>query len=188
MASREGPALERLLRRMMETPADFLLPPRTTAGEGVIAVDALVADTLLAFGHSGARPKVEGSRELLSLRALCCWLLHDSEILAIDGLRARAQILLCGVGLNALSGAVKPADCVSDPERREELVRVALTALGLRPAGESESFAADRSRALDSVERNVLIRAAAAAEVRARAVREAAAKAAAEAASYYGRE
>ena len=40
---------------------------------------------------------------------------------------------------------------VSDPERREELVRWVLARLGLRPAGESEHQAADRLSALDSV-------------------------------------
>ena len=56
------------------------------------------------------------------------------------------------------------------------------------PEGESEAVAADRWKALDSVERLALARATAAAEKRAREIRDAAARAAAEAASSYGRE
>ena len=69
---------------------------------------------------------------------------------------------------------------VADPERREELSRLALHALDLRPAGESLAQAQDRLNTVSSAERARVIAAARAAEARAQAVREAMAKKAAE--------
>jgi hypothetical protein len=78
---------------------------------------------------------------------------------------------------------------VHDPDRREELARLALARLGYRPAGESVAQAQDRLTSLSSVERARVMGAARAAEERARAVREALArKAAEESADKYTRE
>jgi hypothetical protein len=86
-----------------------------------------------------------------------------------------------------LAGLVRPDKFVSDPDRREELVRFCLAQLELRPLGETQSQAADRLTTLDSAERHRVLRATAAAERRAREVREAMArKQAQESASRYG--
>ena len=86
-------------------------------------------------------------------------------------------------GLDAVARVVSAEKFVSDSDRREELARLALGALSLRPAGETDAQAADRLTTLSSAERQTVVQAARAAEDRARAVRAAIAarKAAAEA-------
>jgi hypothetical protein len=61
---------------------------------------------------------------------------------------------------------------VSDGDRREELARALLDALGLLPAGETAPQAADRLRALSSVGRARVIGATRAQQQRARELRE----------------
>jgi hypothetical protein len=199
MTSRPGPPLAGLLRRLLDTPADFLTPPRADRDPeypGGLHVDALVGDTLRALGGpplglaAGADLRQAADparRNALSLTALACWLLHDPAFATLEGVGEAARELLLN-GFGDLAGVVPAAACVSDPDRREELVRRVLAALGLHPAGERPAEARDRLTALDSLERLAVTRAAARAEQRARAIRERAARAAAEAAAYYGRE
>ncbi len=197
--SSPGPKLEILVHRLLSTPADVQLPPRAEGKDGLsgtIHVDALAADTLRWLGapplsaeaaaplRAGMNPQQQA---LLRLVALACWLLHDPWFRGRRELGDRARALLLD-GLRPLAGVVRPELCVSDPDRREELCRLVLSALDLHPEGEKEAAARIRLTALDSVARARVAREAAEAEKRARAVREAAAKAAAEAASYYGRE
>jgi hypothetical protein len=78
---------------------------------------------------------------------------------------------------------------VGDPDRREELVRVCLAELGLRPRGETVAQAMDRLNTLDSVERKRVVDQTREAEARARQIREAMARRAAqEAAARYSPE
>ncbi len=194
-----GPKLDALLHRLLSTPGDVQLEPRAEgkAGtSGVVHVDALVSDTLRWLGgpplteeearglRNGLNPQQMG---MLRLVMLACWVLHDPVFRGQKALATPARALLLD-GLRGLAGVVRPELCVSDPDRREELVRLILARLDLHPAGEKELAARDRLMALDSVARARVAREAAEAEKRARAVREAAAKAAAEAASSYGRE
>ena len=72
--------------------------------------------------------------------------------------------------------AASPEAFVTDPDRREELARLCLKALGLRPAGETIAQAEDRLATLNSVERESVRKATAAAEQRAQAIREAMAR------------
>jgi len=82
---------------------------------------------------------------------------------------------------------VSPELFTSDMDRREELVRVLLASIDVRPAGETIEQASDRKSTLDSVERSKVLQATIAAEKRAREIREAMArKAALESASRYG--
>ena len=69
---------------------------------------------------------------------------------------------------------------VSDPDRREELARLCLRALGLLPAGETAAQAQDRLTTLSTAERQRVIREAREAERRAQKIREAMVKKAAE--------
>ena len=69
---------------------------------------------------------------------------------------------------------------VTDPDRREELARLALARLGFRPAGETVAQAQDRLTTLNSAERARVMKAAQVAEQRARQIREALARKAAE--------
>lgn len=194
----EGPLLESLTRRLAECPSEFLAEPRSKKG-GTVYVAAVVYDLLrdlsgppltkeqiAQFEPSGKDPKE--SRNRLQVIMVACWLLHDPWFLYQRQFAQSAYTLLAG-GLNELAKLVPSQQFVSDPDRREELARMALKALGLRPAGESIAQAEDRLTTLDSVERSRVIREARAAEERARQIREAMArKAAEEAAAAYGRE
>jgi hypothetical protein len=104
-------------------------------------------DALASFA-----PSTPESRRALSLVLIACWLLHDDwfrttgsfDLLALTWLQS---------GLAKLAELVSPELFVRDPDRREELVRLCLAALDLRPAGETDAQAHDRLRSLDSVER-----------------------------------
>ena len=199
MSTRSGPPLAPLLRRLLDTPGDYLLEPRVEGKKGVsgeLHVDALVSDTLRWMGGpplstvQGAalrRGESAAEKNALRLASITAWLLCDSAFKGRrEGVPAARRLLL--EELRGLAGVIRPGDCVTDPDRREELARLTLAKLELHPEGETEIMARDRLKSLDSAERLALAKAAAAAEKRAKEIREAAAKAAAEAASAYGRE
>lgn len=196
----EGPLLESLTRRLADCPPEFL--GKLSAEEtGRVVPAAVVSDLLVDLGgapltvaqaadfpalKSGSRASVE-----VRLALLAAWLLHD------DWFAARARFApLVGQFLHDLSAGglkelakVGPGLFVSDPDRREELARLALRALGLRPKGESAAQAQDRLSSLDSLETARTIEEARKAQERARkVVEEMAKKAAKEAASKPSRE
>ena len=181
----EGPPLEVLLRRLVEVPEDFLQPPRI-GQEGDIVVAALVHDLAEHFGIelSTARLAVFEANDVhdqarLIIASILCWLLHG-EWLAPHRPTAMALIELLDSTARQLAEHAPALKYVRDPERREELARLALAAFGLRPAGESLAQAQDRLASVAAFERSRVLRASRAAEERARAVREALAKKAAE--------
>ena len=192
----EGPPLESLTRRLAECPAEFLAEPRIGAA-GVVSVPAVVADLARDLGGpvptqaqlAAFQPKdARQVRIWLGLVLVACWLLHDPWFRQQQRLAGSVVDFLTG-GLTQLAGLTQPPRVVADPDRREELARLALRHLGLRPAGETEAQAADRLNTLDSAERERVQRAARLAEERAQAIRAAMAKQAAdEAASQYSRE
>jgi len=190
--SADGPPLPLLLRRLAECPPDFLAPPRLGDGGGV-HVAAVVADLLCDLGGpplaaAAAAGFERGEPNRLRIVLVACWLLHDEWFLRRGGIGGAVADLL-GRGLDELTAVVAAERFVTDPDRREELARRVLAALGLRPAGEGEEQARDRLTSLDSVELRRVIAASQEAERRAREVREAMRKkAAAEAAASYGRE
>jgi hypothetical protein len=186
----EGPPLETLTRRLAECPADFLAEPRAGA-HGVVRVAAVVSDLIVDLGgapltHAQAetfkRVTPQAQRNRLGLVLITCWLLDDPWFRAQGRFAADALALLSG-GLDVTAKVVSAEKFISDPDRREELARLALNGIGLRPAGESAVQAADRLTTLNSAERQLVVKAAQAAEERARKIREAIAlrKAAAEA-------
>src|SRR5262249_55762625 len=119
---------------------------------------------------------------------VAAWLLDDCWFREHAEFASRAYSFLTE-DVPELSALVPAARLVSDADRRGELARLCLKALGLRPAGETAEQAQDRLTTLSSVERQRVIRAARAAEERAQAIREAMRlKAAQEAAARYGRE
>jgi hypothetical protein len=193
----EGPLLETLTRRLSECPGDFLTDP-LIGGEGTVHVAAVVSDLVADMG--GQRLSTEAARglwpdrpppssSLLKATLVASWLLHDPWFLERREFAPRIYLLLASEPFRALAGVVPATDFVNDPDRREELVRLCLSFLDLRPAGESKTDAEDRLTALDSVERTRVVREAREAEERARKIREAAAKKKAEeAAASYGRE
>jgi hypothetical protein len=175
----DGPILESLTHRLSECPEEFLYAPRI-ADSGVISVEAISADHLRAMGQAtpaGLPANFDAAH--LSVIAVTAWLLHDDWFLARPDLTPHMEKLFSG-SLQPLSQIVKPADFVTDPDRREELARLCLTELGLRPQGESAAQARDRMSALDSLERLRVLRDTLEAEARAEEVRKQMAKRAAE--------
>lgn len=183
--SREGPPLAALLQRVAETPKDFLAEPRIRAA-GDVHVDAVVADLFASLGATvGARElerfagKGPADRNLLAVVLLLCWVLADPWFASAAPNKSELLALL-GDTASELAVATSARKFVDDPDRREELVRVTLAAIGCRPAGESEAQAEDRLTSLSSAERARVVEAARAAELRARQIREALRKKAAE--------
>lgn len=190
----EGPSLEHLLRRVTETPSDFLAEPRTESGSGVVHVDAVIADLFALYNAplpalaEFTPDSTQTSRRRVGVALLLSWLLADPEMLQQPLSAPRLQLLLTD-GAAELAAQLAPAKYCDEPDRREELVRFALARLDLRPSGETLPQAQDRLVALNSAERARVVAAARQAEERARAVREALAKKAAqEAADKYTRE
>jgi hypothetical protein len=183
------PSPAALMRRLADCPADFLAEPRIAA-TGAVHVAAVVSDLLVALGGAGLRPDQVGpftstdarqDRNRLRLVLIAAWLLYD-EAFRGRGLASRALAFLTGdvAGLAPFAPAER---WVQDPDRREELARRSLHALGLQPAGESAAQAEDRLATLDSAGRQQVIGAARKAEERARQVRAAMAAEAARQAS-----
>jgi hypothetical protein len=182
----EGPILERLTHRLAECPPEFLAEP-ASGPRGTVRTDAVVSDLLVDLGgerldEASARAFDAGRKEarnFLRLVQVAAWLLHDPWFTDARRLAAPACRWLVR-GLPPVAALVAADAFVADPDRREELARLCLAALDLRPAGETEAQAADRLKALDSVERERVMRATQAQVARAREVREAMRRKAAE--------
>lgn len=183
--SEEGPPLEQLTRRLVDTPTPFLAEPRI-GGHGSVHVPALVADVLAAHGISADLKLIERfagkdrakERNPRTLTQILCWLLMDESLVGKLGPGELLRLLY--EEANALAEKTSAKSWIDDDERREELSRMALRAAGLRPAGESHNVAEDRFLAVSSRERARLAAATRAAEERARQIREALARKAAE--------
>lgn len=179
--SHPGPPLEQLLRRIIDTPQDFLAAP-ASGNNGGIHVGAVAGD--LAAMFADGQPPRDGVVALLArinsardqnysaLALLVCWLYADPWLLQQ---RIAPPVVLQAVHQVATQLALHAsvASCHSDPERREELVRTALSHLGYRPAAESAEQALDRLSNVSGAERRRVVNAARTAEQRARAAREA---------------
>ncbi len=179
------------MRRLAETPDDFLAEPRIgRAGE--LVIEALVGDLFHMLGHApetaDCLPGDLSDRNRMQLMAVAVWLLADDWVATAAPERATLATLL-GERIGELAASARADQFIGDVERREELARTLISALGSVPAGESEAQAADRLSAVSMVERRRLLRASQEAEERARAVREALIrKAAEESADKYTRE
>ena len=182
----QGPSLEALTRHLAEIPEEFLAEPRS-GEQGHIHVAAVVQDLLTDLDNPVASERLfvfDGAdfardRNRLAIVLILCWLLHDDWFRQARPVADRILILLDEVG-GELAKQVASRKLVSDPERREELARLALARLGCRPAGESEAQAQDRLVSLSSTERSRVLKASRVAEERARSIREALRKKAAD--------
>ena len=185
----EGPALEVLTRRLAECPAEFLAEPRIGMN-GQVRVAAVVADLLRDLGGplltaaqaEAFQPRGDQAaqpRNWLALVLVGAWLLGDPWFRQGQRFGAGAAEFLTS-RLGEVATLNTAGKFITDPDRREELARLCLSGLGLRPAGESAAQAADRLSTISSSERRRVLEAARAAEARAQAVREAMAKKAAE--------
>lgn len=174
----EGPSLEVLTRRLAECPPEFLALPRV--GEtGAVHVDAVVSDLLRDLGGEGLSPEAarvfrsrnrKADRARLSLALLAGWLLHDEWFVGRPRF-ADPALRLLSQGLSELAATTATANFVADPDRREELARLCLRELGLRPAGETIGQAEDRLATLNAAERQRVIKASLQAEQRAQQIR-----------------
>jgi hypothetical protein len=196
----EGPLLETLLRRLSECPIEFI--ETCTTPTGPLQLIAILSDHYREFGDANPmgkdaarftwlEPNVKKSKKVTmrhwGVLSVATWLLHDDWFLVHPELSKASWQWLNSQSLERLSAIVSPEQCINDPDRREELVRICLESMKLRPKGETIEQAIDRKQTLDSVEREGILRATAAAERRAREVREAMAKKKAlESASRYG--
>jgi hypothetical protein len=188
--------LESLTRRLAECPVEILAEPRI-GSTGQVRVEAVVGDLLHDLGGPPLTPaqasafqprEARKSRNWLSLVLVAAWLLHEPWFQEQRRFAGLAGAFLAG-GLTQLAGLAQAPKFVLDPDRREELARLCLKGLHLRPAGETIEQAADRLSTISTAERQAVMQAASLAEERARAVREAMAKKAAdEAAAQYSRE
>jgi hypothetical protein len=195
-----GPSLEALSRRLAECPAELSRAPG--GGPDGTDVEAVVSDLLrdLEWGRGAAealavapvqrlfdaQPLGESTRRLVLIAS---WLLHDDWFIERGGFAEQAHIFLKSRGLAELAELVRAERFIRDADRREELIRVALGALELVPAGEAEHAALDRLTALSSVERKRVLDATRTAREHAEKVRRAMEeKLAAESAARYSRE
>lgn len=175
----EGPLLETLTHRLAECPMEFLSEP-VIGGKGGVHVDAVVSDLLMDLGgdplsRRGAEPftsAVKTVRNRLRLTLVAAWIFHD-DFFVSAGSYSRSVFDFLKKGLNELSEIVAADMFVTDPDRREELVRLCLEAVNLRPAGETKAQSADRLKTLGSVERSRVIRKTREAQEKARKLREA---------------
>ena len=192
---REGCVLSHLMRRIAETPPEFLEEPRL-GQQGRVTVSAVVGDLCRWHGQApssaqldalaSGTPKADRNRLRVSL--VLCWVLADDWFRSLD-LRAAPLWPLLADGARELAEHVAVEKFVSDAERREELARFCLARLGFRPFGETKPQAEDRLASLSAAERARVLQASRKAEARAREVREALArKAAEESADKYTRE
>ncbi len=194
----DSPIVAALTHRLAECPGAFLEAP-LIAGAGVVHVDAVVADLARFMGgpmltaqdtkvFRQGRGKPATAANHLQVVLVASWLLYDPWFADRRSL-ADHLLGLLATTLARVAAVVPASLCVTDPDRREELVRLCLKDLGLRSAGEGADEAADRLSALDSVQRHRVAAEARKAEEHARKVREAMQKKeAVEAAARYGRE
>jgi len=183
---REGPLLERLTRRLAETPPDFLDEPRI-GKRGNVVVAALVHDLLRMHGHRATLDTLRRfesgdarrDRNRLALVQIGCWLLAGHWFIDA-GIDAASLLARLDDDLRELAAVTPAHRFVQDADRREELARLLLARFGFRPEGETAEQATDRLSRISGTERQRLLDASREAEERARAIREALAKKAAE--------
>jgi len=184
---REACELSRLMRRIAETPPEFLDEPCLGKKHGRVAVSAVVGDLCRGYGvevptralEAFETGTVKADRNRLRVSLVLCWLLAEPWFREANIGQAPLLPLLLQ-GSRELAENVAADQFVRDPERREELARFALAHLGFRPHGETRAQAEDRLSSLSAAERARVLRASREAEERARAVREALARKAAE--------
>ncbi len=171
--NKEGPVLELLTSHLAECPEYFLMEPMLLNAEnmheGTISTSAVVSDLSRITGGIGLSKKGEGifelnnnpgNRNFLLVVQVAAWLLFHAwfrdNAKAIPGFREKMMELLIS-GLREHASLVRAGLFVSEPDRREELVRYVLAFLGYRPDGEDESQARDRFNIIDSAEQKRIV-------------------------------
>jgi len=179
---REGPAIEELTRHLAECPSSFLAEPIQPNGSGEVHVAAVVSDLVRRLGGDRlsqdcvkrlsytSKRSVNKQRNRLRLCLVTSWLASNPSLIEDCAWEKFMKVIL--EGLDEVAKLVPAESFVSDPERREELSRLLLAGLDLRPLGESSNQAENRLDALSTVKREAVVAAAKQAELRARKLRE----------------
>ena len=180
---KEGPELIELLDRLMDCPKEFYSSDRSYRSETEIM--ALYSD--LYFFLTGKYPNENMLRMIPSDRdenlarcaSMCIFILFHEWF---RGKQETAELfaLFLNSVLPAYSGAVNADEFAGNSERREELIRLLLYHLGYFPKGETEKYSLNRLAALDSVERDKVIKESREVMKKVQALREAMARKAAE--------
>jgi len=182
-----GPELSTLTHRLAECPPEIYeipIGPRTRKEPVALDMNAIVSDHFRDVGVDLDQVafQIEKINELSPrqkrLVLIATWLVRDPWLM--ENCDPNKVSVLLSNGLIEMAEVVLPESTITDPDRREELVRVCLRELGIRPSGETRQQALDRLNTLDSAERVRVIKKTRAAEARAREIREAMAKKAAE--------
>ncbi len=160
--------LPALLAWSATLPAPMRLPSTPTAiAEWQAFVPAVVADLMETLtGTRGSRLvllKTQVPGDPAATRELQAWIMAACHVCWHPALRQRADVIkglerLMLQELPALSALVRVARLDAEEERREELVRRCLRALGRGVDGESPADAEERLRQVDSIERQHLVR------------------------------
>jgi hypothetical protein len=175
----EGPSLETLIYRVTSTPADFTVVDLDHSVEILrVRTVAVAHDTAVQLGVTDRFPVAEFERkaatfggERLRVSLLLCWLIADPSLHNCVAGSDLHRVLT--EDSEALANEALAADWLGDAEHREELVRLVLRDLGLRPAGESESQAQDRLSGISSIDRRRVMLETRQAEQRAAAIQKA---------------
>lgn len=172
-----GVSVPALVHHLAACPDDFLAPP-AIGSRGTVAVAAVVGDAVRSHGAelpaewaAGLAPaEAEPATEnWLRSCLVSCWLAAEPGLEGV--VSGDALLRFLGTDLHAMSALVRADQLVTDPDRREELARLMLRAIGVVPAGETPAQADDRLATLDSATRSRVVAEARAAEERAREVR-----------------
>lgn len=164
-----GPLLQQLTRRLAETPPELLSDP-AVGGKPGVETGAVVGDVLRGLGLLNPQsrwlaelhPMAADKKQVNQLRVMliAAWLLADPWFRGKAGansLAADAQNWLYGGSIAELAALTGADAFVKDDDRREELARLCLKALGLVPQGEEPAQAQDRLESISSVERQRVI-------------------------------
>ncbi|EUA04658.1 hypothetical protein I547_1187 [Mycobacterium kansasii 824] len=139
MSDMSTPSVATLVHRLAGCPDDFLAPP-LIGDRGVVAVAAVLGDTLASLG--AALPDdwlavlTPGQTDAATenwLRAclVSCWLASDESARSL--LSGAAFLGLLGEELWAMAALVRAELLVRDPDRREELARLVFRRAGWCP-------------------------------------------------------
>lgn len=157
---KNNPSVDELTHHLAECPEDFLATPTGSSDAG-IHVDAVVYDTMLLLGGTTTARSLrnflpsEHRNSALRITLVTTWLLSHPWFVD-KGLADLAFDVLTKLPPE-IAPLLKPERLVTDPDRREELVRLVLRGLKVVPLGETATHAADRLKSISSVERKRLL-------------------------------
>lgn len=166
----EGPKITELHHRLTSCPRSLqenAVPEHFLA---VIHDTVYNKDTQFTFAQLSPFTHNKDQRHWYTASMLIAYFLADPCFRDIHITRFRLLHLLEHTA-QELASAGTNSTYVNDVDRREEFIRVVLTALGLRPKGETENQAEDRLQAVSSLERQKVLQASIAAEERAHKLR-----------------